>query len=86
MSAYPPVKIGLLGLGTVGGGVTRVLARNAEEISRRAGREIAITHAAARTRDDHHLPTEILRHQYTPWPPLTSIVSPARNDANGEAR
>jgi homoserine dehydrogenase len=34
---YPPVKVGLLGLGTVGGGVTRVLARNAGEISRRAG-------------------------------------------------
>ncbi|MBS1220488.1 MAG: homoserine dehydrogenase [Proteobacteria bacterium] len=48
MSAYPPVKVGLLGLGTVGGGVTRVLARNAEEISRRAGREIVITHAAAK--------------------------------------
>jgi homoserine dehydrogenase len=51
MSAYPPVKVGLLGLGTVGGGVTRVLARNAEEISRRAGREIVITHAAARNLD-----------------------------------
>jgi len=51
MSVYPPVKIGLLGLGTVGGGVTRVLARNAEEISRRAGREILITHAAARNLD-----------------------------------
>lgn len=51
MSAWPPVKIGLLGLGTVGSGVTRVLARNAEEISRRAGRAIAITHAAARNLD-----------------------------------
>jgi len=50
-NAYPPVKVGLLGLGTVGGGVTRVLARNAEEISRRAGREIVITHAAARNLD-----------------------------------
>ncbi len=49
--AYPPVKVGLIGLGTVGGGVTRVLARNAEEISRRAGREIVITHAAARNLD-----------------------------------
>lgn len=48
MNDYPPVKVGILGLGTVGGGVTRVLARNAEEISRRAGREIIITHAAAR--------------------------------------
>jgi homoserine dehydrogenase len=51
MSAFPPVKVGLLGLGTVGGGVTRVLARNAGEISRRAGREIIITHAAARNLD-----------------------------------
>jgi len=51
MSIYPPVKVGLLGLGTVGGGVTRVLTRNAEEISRRAGREILITHAAARNLD-----------------------------------
>ncbi|MBK8509872.1 MAG: homoserine dehydrogenase [Candidatus Competibacteraceae bacterium] len=51
MSVYPPVKIGILGLGTVGGGVTRVLARNAGEISRRAGREIVITHAAARNLD-----------------------------------
>ena len=51
MSVYPPVKVGLLGLGTVGGGVTRVLARNAEEISRRAGREIVITHAAAKNLD-----------------------------------
>jgi len=50
-NAYPPVKVGLLGLGSVGGGVTRVLARNAEEISRRAGREIVITHAAARNLD-----------------------------------
>ncbi|MDS4032156.1 MAG: homoserine dehydrogenase [Candidatus Contendobacter sp.] len=50
-AAFPPVKVGLLGLGTVGGGVTRVLARNAGEISRRAGREIVITHAAARNLD-----------------------------------
>ncbi len=43
-----PVKVGLLGLGTVGGGTVNVLKRNAEEISRRAGRGIEITHAAAR--------------------------------------
>jgi len=43
-----PVKIGLLGLGTVGGGTANVLLRNAEEISRRAGREIEVTHASAR--------------------------------------
>ncbi len=41
------VKVGLLGLGTVGGGTVSVLSRNAEEIARRAGRGIQITHAAA---------------------------------------
>lgn len=41
-----PVKVGLLGLGTVGGGTATVLARNAEEISRRAGRGITIDYAA----------------------------------------
>ena len=46
-----PVKIGLLGLGTVGGGTVSVLTRNAKEISRRAGREIVISHAAAREYD-----------------------------------
>lgn len=43
-----PVRIGLLGLGTVGGGTVNVLKRNAEEISRRAGRDIEISRASAR--------------------------------------
>ena len=43
-----PVKVGLLGLGTVGGGTLNVLVRNAAEIARRAGRDIVVTHAAAR--------------------------------------
>ena len=43
-----PVKVGLLGLGTVGGGTVNVLKRNAKEIARRAGRGIVISHAAAR--------------------------------------
>ncbi len=46
-----PVKIGLLGLGTVGGGTASVLTRNTDEISRRAGRDIVISHAAAREYD-----------------------------------
>ncbi len=45
-----PVKIGLLGLGTVGGGTYTVLQRNAEEIARRAGRDILVTHASIRNR------------------------------------
>lgn len=43
-----PVKVGLLGLGTVGGGTVTVLTRNAQEIARRAGRGIEIARAAAR--------------------------------------
>jgi homoserine dehydrogenase len=38
-----PINVGLLGIGTVGGGTWTVLARNREEIQRRAGREIRIT-------------------------------------------
>jgi homoserine dehydrogenase len=40
--------VGLLGLGTVGGGTVSVLTRNAQEIQRRAGRGIVIARAAAR--------------------------------------
>ena len=43
-----PVNVGILGLGTVGGGTVNVLVRNAEVIARRAGRGIRIIHAAAR--------------------------------------
>lgn len=46
-----PVNIGLLGMGTVGGGTVTVLAGNAGEIARRAGRGIRIAHAAARAYD-----------------------------------
>jgi len=40
------VKVGLLGLGTVGGGTATVLIRNADEIQARLGRLIQISHAA----------------------------------------
>ncbi|WP_233238979.1 homoserine dehydrogenase [Bordetella sp. LUAb4] len=43
-----PMKVGLLGLGVVGGGTWTVLSRNAEEIARRAGRRIEVTHIAVR--------------------------------------
>ncbi len=46
-----PVNVGLLGLGTVGGGVVNVLHRNASEIARRAGREIRVTDAVAKEYD-----------------------------------
>ncbi len=41
-----PINVGLLGIGTVGGGTFRVLRRNSEEISRRAGCEIRMTAVA----------------------------------------
>ena len=46
-----PVKLGLLGLGTVGGGVATTLFRNADEIARRAGQPLEICHAAAKEYD-----------------------------------
>jgi homoserine dehydrogenase len=44
-----PIKVGLLGFGTVGSGTFTVLRRNQEEIKRRAGRGIEITRIAVRT-------------------------------------
>ena len=41
-----PINVGLLGIGTVGGGTFTVLQRNCEEITRRAGRPIRITMVA----------------------------------------
>jgi homoserine dehydrogenase len=46
-----PLQIALLGAGTVASGVVKVLARNQEEIQRRAGRGIAIAAIAARNPD-----------------------------------
>ncbi len=43
-----PINVGLLGIGTVGGGTFTVLTRNQEEITRRAGRPIRITMVADR--------------------------------------
>ncbi len=41
-----PINVGLLGIGTVGGGTFSVLSRNEAEITRRAGRPIRITKVA----------------------------------------
>ncbi len=43
-----PLKVGLLGIGTVGGGTFSVLLRNKQEIFRRTGREIEIVRVADR--------------------------------------
>ncbi len=46
MNTIQPIRVGLLGIGTVGGGTYRVLERNQAEIRRRAGRGIEITMVA----------------------------------------
>ncbi len=46
-----PINVGLLGIGTVGGGTWTVLNRNAEEITRRAGRPIQISVVADKNLD-----------------------------------
>ncbi len=46
-----PINVGLLGIGTVGGGTFAVLKRNQEEIARRAGRGIVIKIIADREVD-----------------------------------
>ena len=43
-----PVKIGICGFGTVGGGTFNVLTQNAAQIARRSGREIIIEQVGAR--------------------------------------
>jgi len=43
-----PIKVGLLGVGNVGGGTFDVLLRNQEEIRRRAGRGIEVVAVSAR--------------------------------------
>ena len=45
-AAVNPLRVGLAGIGTVGGGTWAVLARNADEIRRRAGRAVQITAVA----------------------------------------
>nr|WP_154129320.1 MULTISPECIES: homoserine dehydrogenase [Acinetobacter] len=55
-----PVRLAILGLGTVGGGALKLLQENAAEIRRRTGREIEITHVGTRRpRPDLNLPASI---------------------------
>jgi len=62
----PQVKVGIVGLGTVGSGTFNVLTRNAAEISRRAGVPIEIVHVGAR-RDNPHADTSKVKVSRDPW-------------------
>ena len=48
MEQMKAIQVGVMGLGTVGGGVFEVLRRNQEEIRRRAGRGIEVTMVSRR--------------------------------------
>jgi homoserine dehydrogenase len=50
-SAPTPLRIGIAGLGNVGGGVVKLLESNADLIARRAGRAISVTAVSARDRN-----------------------------------
>ena len=55
-----PVRLAILGLGTVGGGALKLLKENAAEIKRRTGREIEITYVGTRRpRPDLDLPASV---------------------------
>ncbi|MGH1357823.1 MAG: homoserine dehydrogenase [Burkholderiaceae bacterium] len=51
MEKFGPVRVGLLGVGTVGTGTLDVLTQSGAEITRRAGRRIEITQACARNQE-----------------------------------
>jgi homoserine dehydrogenase len=48
-----PIKIGICGLGTVGYGAYTVLTNNKDEISRRVGRELVVSHIGTRSIKPH---------------------------------
>ncbi len=48
-----PLKIGIAGLGTVGAGVVRMLARRKDEIAARTGRAVEVVAVSARDRSRH---------------------------------
>ena len=54
-----PIKVGICGLGTVGGGSLRLLRDNADEIARRAGRPIQVVRVATRRPSSANLDSAI---------------------------
>ena len=75
-----PINIGLLGIGTVGGGTYTVLKRNQEEIARRAGRAIVVKMIAdrdlvrARSFADQGVIVTDNAHEITTHPDIDIVV------------
>lgn len=53
-----PIRLAIIGLGTVGGGVVDLLNKNIDEMKRRTGRDIVITYVGTRRHRDE-LPSHI---------------------------
>ena len=61
-SAYRPIRIGLIGAGSVGSQVARLLIENQSELAKRVGAELSLTGIAVRNLDakrDANLPKEL---------------------------
>lgn len=62
------IRIGMLGCGTVGGGVATILAREAEDIAARAGARLELTRVAVRDLErDRGLPVDADVYTTDPW-------------------
>ncbi len=86
-----PLSIGVAGLGTVGTGVLRLLRDNAELVSARAGRPIAVTAVSARDRTrERGMPTSGLRWYDDPvalaFDPALDVVVEVMGGSEGPAR
>ena len=86
-----PLRVGVAGLGTVGGGVLRLLAANAGLIAARAGRAIEVRSVSARDRTrDRGLALEGVRWHADPVAlaedPDVDVVVELIGGAEGSAR
>ncbi|WP_144299812.1 homoserine dehydrogenase [Elioraea rosea] len=86
-----PLSIGIAGLGTVGGGTLALLRQNAELLTARAGRPLAVTAVSARDRSrDRGMPLGGLRWFDDPVAmasdPGVEVVVEAIGGADGPAR
>ena len=86
-----PLSIGIAGLGTVGGGVLKMLRGNADIVSARAGRPIAVTAVSARDRSkDRGMPLGGLRWYEDPVAlasdPAVDVIVETIGGSEGPAR
>ncbi|HET6307120.1 MAG TPA: homoserine dehydrogenase [Rhodopila sp.] len=86
-----PLSVGVVGLGTVGGGVLKMLRENADLVTARAGRPIAVTAVSARDRaKDRGFPVAGLRWYEDPvalaGDPGVDVVVELIGGSDGPAR